>query len=472
MENTEQDDTQLSKTHLEDTRPVKTESTAGLRSLFFGLQVWVIGLLIILVLVFILTVGSVAGYQSGRQFAEQGAQHQSRQEIQQQYDLGIQNYQAGEYELALQRFEYVLSQDPNFPGITERIAEAMAIVYATATPVQKATQILATPTTDLRPVEELFSQAQNLINTGDWSSGIDTLLSLRKADPNYQTARVDGLLYLAHRSRGVDKILNQRDLEGGMYDLAIAAKFGPLDNQASSAQEWARLYIVGLSFWEVHPEQAVYYFSQVASAAPYLSDASGYTATERYRLALMQFAGLLGNGGNWCAAQQQYELALAVRPDEQVQALVEQAALKCSPPTPTNTEILTTATPLNPTTAAPPPTTAAPTTQAPPTQEPTKEPPTGLPPTNTIPPTPEPTQPPPTQAPATTAAPPTTEVVPTTQAPTTEVPATDTTSETPQNDNSPAASEPAQPDPAAINPPSNSAQLPDQSNEQVQGTGG
>ena len=67
-----------------------------------------------------------------------------------------------------------------------------------------------------------------------------------------------------------DRWAKSQDLEGGIYDLAIAAKFGPLDTEANSAREWARLYIVGLSFWEVHPEQAVFYFGQVASSAPYL----------------------------------------------------------------------------------------------------------------------------------------------------------------------------------------------------------
>lgn len=400
MENFDQKDTQPLENELEDTSPLGINNAGAQKLIFRGFPLWLVGILAVFVIGFMLTVGGVAGYQSGKQYLNNTSSNLSNQSLQEQYDLGVQNFQAGEYELALQRFQYVLTQDPGYPGITDRIADVMLIVYATATPVPQATAIPATATADMRPVEELFNQAQIKINNQDWSGGIDTLLALRKADQNYKVARVDGLLYITHRNRGVDKILNQRDLEGGNYDLAIAAKFGPLDREANSAREWARLYIIGLSFWEVHPEQAVFYFGQVASSAPYLSDASGWTATERYRVALMQFAGFLSNRGNWCAAQQQYELALAVRPDENVQALAEEAAIKCSPPTPT--EIITELPPTPSVTEAAPPTNQIPpTTQAPPDTE--------IPPGTVVPPT--------TEAPATTESPPTTEIPPTTEPP-------------------------------------------------------
>jgi hypothetical protein len=230
---------------------------------------------------------------------------------------------------------------------------------------------------------------------------------------------VDGLLYLALRYRGVNKILNEGNLENGIYDLTLANKFGPLDSEADSAREWARLYIVGLSFWDVHPEQAVYYFSQVANAAPYLRDASGWTANDRYRAALIQYGHILARKGNWCSAQSQYELALAIRPDESLQGLATQAAINCAGHTPTLSggTITETATPTG-------------TGVVPATLTPTW--------TQTIPDSPIPSETPVTPAttevPATTQAPATTEPPPPSNTPeptaTTEVPSKPTTEDT------------------------------------------
>lgn len=393
-------DTQPSNVIAGDTTPV-TVQTGDSEFPLSKVPIWIWGISAILVLVFTVSVGSVAGYYSGIGYNEQYSSSQSKRSVEEQFQLGLQNFEAGEFGLALQRFEYVLSQDPDFPGITEKISQTMAIVYTTATPIPNTIEITPTPTHDPRPVEELFNHALALISSLDWTGTIDTLLALRKADINFNVAKVDGMLYVSLRNRGVSKIINQGDLEGGIYDLGIAEKFGPLDSEASSAVEWARLYLIGLSFWEVHPEQAVYYFSQVAASAPYLSDGSGWTAAERYRVALIQFGNFLSNRGDWCAAQAQFELALNIRPDETVQGLFEEAVLKCSPPTPTS---ITTGT----VTTTPTPTGTVPGIIQTPTN------------TQPVPPTATPTatqgKPPTTQPPPPTVTP-TTEILPTTESP-------------------------------------------------------
>ena len=93
------------------------------------------------------------------------------------------------------------------------------------------------------------------------------------------------MLYVALRNRGVEKISKQADLEGGIYDLALAERFGPLDLDARGWREWSQWYIRGASFWEVDWAKSISYFSQVAPIAPNLRDASGWTASDRYRIA-------------------------------------------------------------------------------------------------------------------------------------------------------------------------------------------
>jgi hypothetical protein len=271
-------------------------------------------------------------------------------------------------------------------------------------------------------VQDLFARVQTLYNNQDWTGVIDSLVELRKADVNYMVARVDGMLYLSLRNRGVTKILNERNLEGGIYDLALAEHFAPLDAEAIASREWARLYLIGSSFWEANPEQAVYFFSQVAAAAPGLTDASGWSATERYRAALIQFGDQLANNGDWCTAQQQYELALSIRSDDALQSTLDHAIEMCTPPTatelppgetPTITPTPTLAQPtidsptptstpewtLTPTPASPglPTSTPESPTPEPPSPSPTPEPPSPTPELPSA--TPQPETPPPTNTP-------------------------------------------------------------------------
>jgi tetratricopeptide (TPR) repeat protein len=353
--------------------------------------------------------GTLAGYRSGVSARQSAVSDMAMLSAKEQYDLAVQDLAESRYEVARQRLEYVLALDPNYSGATDRLAEALAVLYATATPSPIPPTVTATATRDPRPVQELFSQAQSLVAGGQWDQAIDTLLALRQADPAHQTARVDGMLYISLRQRGVSKIWDQGNLGGGAYDLALAERFAPLDVQANSWRELARLYLFGSSFWEVIPEQAVYYFSQVAAAAPGLRDSSGLTAAERYRLALVQYGDQLAGKGEWCPAQEQYELALSMGADAAIQEKRDNAALKCSPPTPTQAEITHTPAPTLPQGVIPSATSPTfPTaTNTEPVSEPssTPEPPTDTPPPTATQPTPPadtPYPPPPPAEPAVT----------------------------------------------------------------------
>ena len=291
----------------------------------------IVGTLLLFVMVIFASaaLGGWAGYASGKSTRQAEFGSQVELSLKDQYELGVQDFDAGRYEVARQRFEYIVSQDPNYPGITEKLVGVIEILYTTATPTAAAAAATPTPTQDPRPLQDLFAHSKTLAAEGGWTTLLDTLSALRKADRNYEVARVDGLMYLALRSRGLDKIFSEGNLGGGSYDLALAEKFAPLDVEASNAREWARLYSIGLSFWEVYPDQAVYYLSQVAAAAPNLQDGSGYSAIERYRLALIQYGDTLAAKEAWCDAQIQYELALSIRADAAVQQAAEDAALRC-----------------------------------------------------------------------------------------------------------------------------------------------
>lgn len=406
------------------------------------------GLLVLVLLGMFAAGGALAGYQSGQQARSAWEVDQARLSLQEQHDLAVQDVEAGRYDLAYQRLEYILKQDPNFPGAAEKLAGVIAVLYATATPTNPpppTATITLTPTRDLRPIQQIFDQAVAALTAQDWTAVIDTLNSLRKEDPQYETARVDGMLYIALRNRGVDKITNQRDLQGGSYDLALAERFAPLDGEADRLRNLARIFMYGNAFWEAYPEQAVYYFSQVAAAAPYMVDGSGWTARERYRGALIQYGDALVKEERWCEAEEQYLLAESIRSDSSLQEAAYEASIQCRPPTetpaptlaftPTLTPTLTaTPTLLPPATTQPPATTTAPTVQPTTPAVPTSTQPPVIspePPTETPPPPTDPA-PPPTETP-----PPDTETPP----PPTEPPPPPTETLPPPVDTEPPASE-------------------------------
>ena len=257
-------------------------------------------------------------------------------QLDEQFQLGAVALAEGRYDHARQHFEYIVQHDANYPGATEGMAKAILGMSFTATPVPTLTPTL-TPTPDMRGVEAIFSNAEQLINAGDWTNALAALDQLRKEDPNYHVAEVDGMYYFALRYNGADKISKIGDLEGGIYFLTLAERFGPLDSTANNLRENARLYIIAASFWEINWEQAANYFGQLATYAPNVWDGtSNMTAGERYRIALMRYGDQLYNDNDACGAYTQYAAALTYGALDETAAHNSRKAYEiCYPPTAT-----------------------------------------------------------------------------------------------------------------------------------------
>lgn len=270
------------------------------------------------VLGFMLLIGlsGLLGYRQGinqRTSYEESIQLQSLVE---QFELGLTDMEAGRYELARQRFEYVINTDPSYPGVTDKLAEVLLVLNVTATPTfaPTATAVPITPTPDTRASEELFAQAESHLDNQEWSLAIETLEQLRKRDPGYRPIDIDGMLFLALRQRGVGKI-NAGNLEGGIYDLTLAERFGVLDTEANNSRTWARYYIAGASFWGIDWEKAIEYFEQVSAMTPNLHNGAGWTASQRYLDALINYAEQLDFAGQWCESVEIYNKIYEVTGD-------------------------------------------------------------------------------------------------------------------------------------------------------------
>jgi len=312
--------------------------------LFSWLQWLLLGFFI---LIFSGILGLGFGYLDGETEVITSVSRTRADDINTQFDLGMNDYQAGNYELARQRFEYVLQQDPEYSKGLEMLSETIlrineqvndSGVQVTATFIPSATP---SPTPDTREIDELVFVAQTQLMNEDWKNLVITIISLRDINPFYRVSEIDRALYLALYFGGIDRILEEGDLEGGLYNLALAELFAPLDSQASIYQEWARLYQIGMSFWGVYPEWSVVYFSQLAYAAPYLRDLSGVYAFTRYRLGLIQYGDHLAQAEDWCSAIEQYNLAQSLYEDQSLISTIisvnEQCQLSIATYTPTPT---------------------------------------------------------------------------------------------------------------------------------------
>ncbi len=258
--------------------------------------------LVALVIVVLIIVGLLGGYSSGmgQRFAAQNTVISGQ--LADQFQLGTQAMQAGNLGLAKQYFEYVIRINPQFPGIQAAYTDLLIKMQVSPTPIFSPTPLIS-PTPDLRGAEEIFNTVVQLLNSQDWDGALTNLDSLRKEAPTYKTAEVDGMYYQALRQRGVAKITaacRDTNLEGGIYDLTLAEHFvgtGNLDSIAQSLRTYARLYIIGASFWDQDWIQAQYFFGQVMAGYPNMSDSSCLPAAKRWYEATINYAQQLSGGG-------------------------------------------------------------------------------------------------------------------------------------------------------------------------------
>ena len=315
----------MSENELKDTQPntTKMETAPAARKKFTG---WLAGL----VLIVLIAVGVLGGYASGmsKRYAAQDTQESGL--LLQQYQMGVQAVNAGQYAVAKKHFEYIIQHYPNYPGVKSAYTDLLLRMMITPTEIPSPTPTI-TPTPDTRSIDQVYTDVTALLTaTGanlcgtNWDDVITKLDTLRKDDLTYHAAEVDGMYYIALRNRGVCKIYPQSfepnatcatlniNLEGGIYDLTQAERFGPLDSNATALRTWARMYITGSSFWDQDWTQAINYFNQVMANYPNLADSSCTTASERFRQASLGYAQQLINAGDYCGAEKQFDAIFAI----------------------------------------------------------------------------------------------------------------------------------------------------------------
>ncbi len=317
----------------------------------------------VLFFVLMLALGVFLGYRQGiarRLVREQTTVVEVAAE---QYQLAYADIAAGNFENAKARIEYVITIYPQFPGAPE-LLRSILMNLEQSTPTATLAMIASlTPapsgTPDTRSAEEAFNTITAAVSAKDWQAVVDNVIAIQQINYDYRTVDVAGYYYIALRNLGIQKI-QAGQLEQGLFDLSSAEQIGPLDGEAEGVRSWATLYLSGASYWDVNWQRAIEIFQQIKEAYPYMMDASGMTAIERYRVALYRYGDQIAGAGDYCTAYQYYLRSLAVAQDPNVQATADLYKQNCEASRPT--EVTPTEptppgeTPLPPTEETPPPT--------------------------------------------------------------------------------------------------------------------
>ncbi len=306
------------------TQPNKpiTKSGRGRRFLFNALG-----------LIVILAIALLGGYSSGLGVRKSNQSSLIMQQLGEQYQNALVDIQFQRYQNAQQRLEWIIANDPTFPGAQDTLTKVLVLSNQ---PTPTMTPSL-TPTPDFSGAQDAFAQAQQLITAQDWPGAIGALDQMRKLDQNYQQSQVDGMYYFALRNYGYNLIVKEGNLEGGIYQLTLAERFGPLDRDATGLREGARYYLIGASFWELDWAQAVSYFDQVRAWGN-LWDGT-MTSSERYWFASMRYGDQLFEKQQYCDAVAQYTNAQSIAAlDKAANDNFPHAYSECYPATATATE--------------------------------------------------------------------------------------------------------------------------------------
>jgi tetratricopeptide (TPR) repeat protein len=273
------------------------------------------------------TLSGFAGYQVG--LSQRRAQELSVRTYKAaaQFERGVVDMRAGNFLQAQQRFIYVAEIDPNYPGIVDKLSQVELAMMATATPTPGAPAVVVP--SNIKGSEALFDQAHEYLAQKEWAAAIEVLDRLRQEDIKFKTVDVDGMYYIALRNLGVDNMLKNGKLEQGMYNLAVAEQYGPIDKDAEGYRTWVAMYKTAASYWKVDWEKMVYWMKQVYNMLPGIRDGSNYTSGERLRVGVIE----LGNNKmleqDYCAAMDYYEEGLGIRSDDSLQNKHDDARNKC-----------------------------------------------------------------------------------------------------------------------------------------------
>jgi tetratricopeptide (TPR) repeat protein len=278
-------------------------------------------LVVVMVVVYLLVLGTKAIYDGLRDRTIT-----NQQIAQEHYVLGLNDLEAGEYELAVAEFELALRYNANLPEAQASLSKAEEKARAQITPTSAAR---------LDAAASLYQQAVTAYEGGKLQEAVTALDELRSLDGGYQRQNVLTMLTTAHYQLGLNAVReDQLDAAAEHFQAVLALK--PDDADSQTQLNLVNLYKAALSNWEKDWSATIQALKGLYALAP------GYRDV-RVRLhdAHVYLAQAYAKGGNWCAASEEYAASVSVLPLEETVDERDDAALWCQAtaqaPTPTPT---------------------------------------------------------------------------------------------------------------------------------------
>lgn len=231
------------------------------------------------------------------------------------YHRGLEQLAAENYELARAEFELALQLDPKNRDAAAKLAEVNAQLSSQATPtsaVRHQTAIL------------LYNDARDLYNKGDWEDVIAKLEQVQALEPEYEREQVILLLVEAYYKAGL-KLVDENRLEEAIRYFDRALELRPAEQAIREQKRLASLYLAGLGYWGANWQGAIESFSVLYQLKPDYKD-----TRQRLYNAYVAYAEALYAKGEWCAARDRYDNALAITSSEPIKAKREEAAQRCA----------------------------------------------------------------------------------------------------------------------------------------------
>jgi tetratricopeptide (TPR) repeat protein len=213
------------------------------------------------------------------------------------YNKGLAHMERGELELAVAEFELALQLDPNHTDAETGLDQARQ---------RLATQPTPTPMLLEETKAAHFEDLRAAFQAGDWERvfGIaDRLLAL---DPAYERSQVDAILFEAFYRAGLQAVETARFDEAiQLFDRALAMQ--PDNAQLQHVKRLASLYGTAMRHWGTDWPQTLEPLRTLYALEP------GYRDVEqKLHLAYVGYGDELASREQWCAAADQYGLALEV----------------------------------------------------------------------------------------------------------------------------------------------------------------
>ncbi len=280
----------------------------------------------------------IAGY-TGLREGEQERIERRAALADEHYQLGLARLDAGEYELAIAEFEYILRElDPNHGLAQQGLAEANVRLASRPTPTSQAVEDIS---------GNLYQQGLAAYQAADWETAAQALGQLRVFDRQYQAESVEEMLFTSLYNHGME-LLDQDRLEEGIFYLDQALQIRPLDEQAIWERELASRYMRALGYWGVDWQECIRQFQELYSMAPSYKD-----VLNRLYQANVLYGDMWVERGEMCPAAARYSDALQLMNDPQVVQQQAEAAQICAIATPTPIPLITGTLPITQTTVVP-----------------------------------------------------------------------------------------------------------------------